>query len=500
MKTKKYYIIFLIFVFTQNIISQTKSIDSLLLLLSKPYADSTQIFLKLGKEYYYIHDYNKSIICLSKSLKKYEKININDSITIDNKIFLNNGLGILYSNYMEDYKKALKYYLKALNIVNNNNNVAINRISSLYNNIGVTYADLNNTDKALEFLLKSVSISKDKDIINRSLSNIGELYLIKKDYKNAFKYLDKVINIKEIDETILANTYNSFAKYYINFDSTKIAKNYLNKSIAISKKKSLNKSLRESYFLYSKIYSKQNHIELLKKYNDLYLSLSDSILNKKSLQILSETKIKFDVKSKENKLLKAEKKLELEKIASQKFRIQVLIAGIILIFIFLIIFFIQYRKQIIANKILVKRNIEVVEREKELKLAQIKNNDENNKYINSGLEDEQKQNIINKVYNLMESDKLYLNPDFTLSELAKKINTSRTYVSQVINEHYNCNFKTFINDYRIKEARRLLSDSKNNNITIEAIANKVGFKSKTSFNNAFKKYIGITPSYFLKQQ
>jgi len=496
MTNKSYYILFLFFLFTKILIGQTKNIDSLLLLLSKPKADSTSIYLKLGKSYYQKHDYNKSIICFSKSLEGYEKDKDKNEQKTDNVIFLNNALGILYFSYVENYNKSLEYYTKALDLVlNQKKNTS--RISSLYNNIGITYASLNNTEKALEFLLKSEKLSRNKD--NALIySNIGELYLRKDDYKNAIKYLNKAAKIKELNKEALANTYNSLAKYYINFDSIKIAKNYINKSIEISKKNSISKSLRESYFLYSKIYSKINNVELLKKYNNLYLSLSDSILNKKSLQILSETKIKFDVKTKENALLKAEKKLELEKIASQKFKIQVLIAGIILIFIFLIIFFIQYRKQIIANKILVKRNIEVVE--KELKLAQLKNNDENNKYLSSGLEDKQKQNIINKIYNLMESDKLYLNPDFTLSELAKKINTSRTYVSQVINEHYECNFKTFINDYRIKEARRLLSDSRNNNITIEAIANKVGFKSKTSFNNAFKKYIGITPSYFLKQQ
>ncbi len=498
MTKKKIYILFLIFIFIQNITSQTKEIDSLLLLLSKPNIDSTLIYVDLGKQYYKTHDYNKSIVCFSKSLDWYKKCDKIDDKTTDAKIFLNNALGILYFSYVEDYNKSLKYYTNALELVQQQKKDSL-RISSLYNNIGITYASLNNTNKALEFLLKSEKLGRNKD--NALIySNIGELYLKKQDYNNAIKYLNKAAKIKELDKKALANTYNSLAKYYINFDSIEIAKNYINKSISISERNTLITSLKESYFLYSKIYSKQNNIELLKKYNNLYLSLSDSILNKKSLQILSETKIKFDAKTKENALLKTEKKLELEKIASQKFRIQVLIVGIVLIFIFLIIFFVQYRKQIIANKILVKRNIEVVKIEKEKELAQLKSDDENNKYISSNLEDNQKQDIVNKIHNLMGNEKLYLNPEFTLSELAKKINISRTYVSQVINEHYECNFKTFINDYRIKEARRLLSNPKNNNITIEAIANKVGFKSKTSFNNAFKKFIGITPSYFLKQQ
>ncbi|MGY8932572.1 MAG: helix-turn-helix domain-containing protein [Flavobacteriales bacterium] len=56
----------------------------------------------------------------------------------------------------------------------------------------------------------------------------------------------------------------------------------------------------------------------------------------------------------------------------------------------------------------------------------------------------------------------------------------------------------FINKYRIKDARQMLSNPGNNNLTIEFIAFSVGFESKSSFNNAFKNYTGITPSFYIK--
>ncbi len=81
--------------------------------------------------------------------------------------------------------------------------------------------------------------------------------------------------------------------------------------------------------------------------------------------------------------------------------------------------------------------------------------------------------------------------------LSNLINTNKSYISQIINEKFEKNFSSFINEYRIKEARKLLSPQKNWGITIESIAKSVGFKSISAFNTTLKKYTGITPSYFM---
>ncbi|MBU0488050.1 MAG: helix-turn-helix domain-containing protein, partial [Bacteroidetes bacterium] len=59
------------------------------------------------------------------------------------------------------------------------------------------------------------------------------------------------------------------------------------------------------------------------------------------------------------------------------------------------------------------------------------------------------------------------------------------------------NFKNLINEYRIKESRKLLITKPN--LTIEAIAHDVGFRSKSAFNAAFKLYTGVTPSFFIRE-
>jgi len=72
------------------------------------------------------------------------------------------------------------------------------------------------------------------------------------------------------------------------------------------------------------------------------------------------------------------------------------------------------------------------------------------------------------------------------------------HLSQTINEQLNQTFSEFINIYRVEEAKRLLLDTRKKHISILAIAEEVGFNSKSSFNAVFKKYANITPSEFRK--
>ena len=65
-------------------------------------------------------------------------------------------------------------------------------------------------------------------------------------------------------------------------------------------------------------------------------------------------------------------------------------------------------------------------------------------------------------------------------------------------EHYGHNFHHVINELRVKEARAILSGSENDHFTIAAVAEMAGFNSTVSFNRAFKKHTGLTPSFYRK--
>ncbi|MCD4693709.1 MAG: helix-turn-helix domain-containing protein [Calditrichales bacterium] len=101
-----------------------------------------------------------------------------------------------------------------------------------------------------------------------------------------------------------------------------------------------------------------------------------------------------------------------------------------------------------------------------------------------------------KLISFMKSEKKYLIPDLTLNELAEKVSIPPFHLSQILNTCLNQNFFDFINSYRIEESKKLLSEHSSNKKTILEIIYETGFNSKSVFNNAFKKYTGMTPSQF----
>lgn len=94
----------------------------------------------------------------------------------------------------------------------------------------------------------------------------------------------------------------------------------------------------------------------------------------------------------------------------------------------------------------------------------------------------------------MTEQKPYLNPSFSLPELADQLHESVHGVSQAINDGLGKNFFELIAGYRVEEAKKLLKEQMN--IKVEEIAEQVGYSSKSSFNTAFKKNTGMTPSEF----
>jgi len=119
-------------------------------------------------------------------------------------------------------------------------------------------------------------------------------------------------------------------------------------------------------------------------------------------------------------------------------------------------------------------------------------------YSKSGLTIEKIKNLANRLTEHMEIEKPFLNENLNLSLLAEKSEISQSHISQVINQHFQMHFYDFINRYRVEEAKKKLSSPDFDHLSVLGIAFDCGFKSKSSFNRYFKKYTGISPSEFKK--
>lgn len=124
----------------------------------------------------------------------------------------------------------------------------------------------------------------------------------------------------------------------------------------------------------------------------------------------------------------------------------------------------------------------------------------NRKYEKILLSDVRKEEYKNRLLQYMEKEKPYLESSLGLQELAQRLSIPSHHLSQVLNTTLMQNFFNFINSYRIKESKRIISEDNCNKKTILKILYESGFNSKSVFNTAFKKHTGMTPSQFRKVQ
>lgn len=93
----------------------------------------------------------------------------------------------------------------------------------------------------------------------------------------------------------------------------------------------------------------------------------------------------------------------------------------------------------------------------------------------------------------------YSQQEISLKKVAEQLGTNGNTVSKLINSETGTNFNDYINQKRIALAKERLLDNEFKQLTVEAIGESVGFKSKSAFYNAFKKHTGQSPSAFMKQ-
>ncbi|HSR68323.1 MAG TPA: helix-turn-helix domain-containing protein [Acidobacteriota bacterium] len=118
------------------------------------------------------------------------------------------------------------------------------------------------------------------------------------------------------------------------------------------------------------------------------------------------------------------------------------------------------------------------------------------KYRGSTLTADQAEDFQRRLLEVMQAGKPYRDAQLRLKDLAGKLEVHPHHLSQVINQHFQRNFNDFVNAYRVEEAKRLMADPRHRHDTLLDLAFEAGFNNKTSFNQAFKKHAGTTPSRF----
>lgn len=137
-------------------------------------------------------------------------------------------------------------------------------------------------------------------------------------------------------------------------------------------------------------------------------------------------------------------------------------------------------------------------REIDLQILEEINTKRENRIEKSALQNEEATDIYKQISELVLTKRLVLDKNFSLQKLVEISNYKSTIISDVLNNHNNQNFYGFINEFRVNEVCKMLKNNENSHLTLDAIGELCGFKSKSTFYQSFKEVTGKTPLQYKK--
>ena len=429
---------------------------------------------------------------------------------------------IKFMSHSNDVKKA---FILLENLENDPFLKRHKKLLGYYNNtLGNMYFSMNYPDKGQIYFRKAVDIFseiKDSVGLKANLINMGNSHAAQSKPDSVFYFYSRAwhldsMGIKEFHVGLMSN----LAHFYL-------ANNQVEKATEM---------YEDLYFEALKKKDNYSHVVLALNLGDCYYKLKQY---DRAIQVLSDGKQKsvdnnmehtpsfgfylaacysaqgkfeeayfltcesdsIQAKSKENKLAEFVKGIELkhqielhlkeeliylEAIKRKKSEQQMLVVFLIstaVLLLFILYLYFQKRKK---NKLLAKQNFKLVEQYVNQKSKKV-----HSKKISTEL--------IKRIEVLFYTEKIFRDSELTLDKLAKLLDTNRTYVSETINAHFGNSFRVVLNKLRIDDARYMLVSDEFEHYSIEGIAISSGYRNLSSFNVAFKKETGITPSYFKSQ-
>jgi AraC-like DNA-binding protein len=502
-------------------------------------------YLRIGIGYKNILDINNSSQYLLKAINIAKKINclfvlvkayseLGNLIITEN---LNMNLALYYLNISIKYSNDRNYD------INNSEKLASKIIALVLR--GSLYSILEKTKEGFNdlFLAKTLvnKLPNNVDLLKIVNNQLSFLYLHINDRKNSEKYINEALKISLAvnDKPSIRYSYRYMAEIGFHFKDYYKAIFYSLKADNYSDKN--NEEFVSKIYVDSIVSLSYQYIgeyENALKYYKSYTELKNKYYEKNRFDELNKLEVLFKVEENEKKL--ALNNLEQTK---DKATIQILLLIIFLSILILVIFF-GYKYLESKRKKIIFKNIENSDKEinsikdwqewRNNSKALINNvltvpaDEVGNNYIktpaemidtiataeseiNAGAIGENNldaktshvnyTNLYFELRELLETKKLYLNPNLILEDLIKELSTNKNYLYYAIKSNYVDNFKSLLNDYRINHVKSLIVESVKNNqkIRMEDVQESSGFQSAASFFRVFKSKTGLTPLEYAEQ-
>lgn len=448
-------------------------------LLGQAYADAGNLSMSLD---YYLLALDATRTELDKREKK-------------NEILILNAIGVIFEQ-LGDYNQAEVYYEEALNLAHTSDLDELQMV--VLSNLGVLYKNQQFYEEALVSYKSALVLAierQDDYIVAQNKFNMGNIFTERLQYDSAMVYYkaveEQVKNWDSRQEYSLALIMQ--ASINIERGEYNEAENQLTIALGIQEQINNPYIKLETYHLLSVLYEKKENFKEALNFHNLEESLKDSLNSEQqALEIQKKITVYEQTQMELQKTLAKEKE---RVIYTRNLGISVVLIVVVL---FLVIVFALERKQKKVENELVSTT---------LKLTQLSGDELKRSvseiYFSKPSQAIVKQNkqlweLFNDIMDKMITEKWYRNPEFSLSELTKKIRSNTKYVSSAIKLFSGLNFNYFVNTFRVQEAtERLLRD--NFTMTMEELMHQCGFQNRGTFYRAFNAKVGMTPKEFRKR-
>jgi tetratricopeptide (TPR) repeat protein len=406
---------------------------------------------------------------------------------------------------ISNMEKCIEYNAKALDIFTRSKN--LRGQAYILNDLGMTYFELNKYRKALECYEQSLAKRDRKNDLQGiafTLTNIGDAFLQLGQPDSALHYYETSLkySAENGDKLSKSCTYLSLGKFYLARKNFSKALYFLDLGLQLSLDLNYRANLEETYLLLSETYNEIGHPDESLAFLKMRNAVRDSSLHLKAQAVVTEMMIKYETGERKEEISKLNNEVN-EKNRRIRNVFLVLSGLFILISVSFAIIYYYYRKNV-QPKV---RSLDNIRN----KLSEITEKDDRRmKSLKKMLPSEfetagQKEtpateiplSLISDLENLMARDKVYLNENLAMADVALMLKTNTSYLSRLINDHYGQNFNLYINKYRIEEAKDLMKKNQHEKLSYEGIARSVGFRSRSSFNQAFKTFTNMTPSEYV---
>ncbi len=448
-------------------------------------------YFLLGEIHQYEKDYVKGIsvnIDAEKLLRKSKTLRRWDSLSLS-LVYTN--IANLYKE-INEYNKAHDYFDQAreYNVVQGMDSYILYYRSELYEEEDKIHKAIDYTHEALK------RVTDDK----RELF-LPTYYLALSRYYHKLKIGDSAIyyglkGLKDNSYCQLDLLHNALGNAYMLLQDFPKAQQFYKNALSESTSNAVDTIVHKNL---SDVYQRMGDYKNALTHNNHYLKLKDSLDGLKVKQEIAMITEKYESGKKQLEIekLNVEKAESESVIKEQKAKltlISITLLGLLLLLSIIYYFYVKQRKQ---KHLLYLKNSELA---RELRERQSITLRRQSKEDTGRMQDAQRLKIQEAIESQMKEG-FYLDTDMTLAKMAKLIETNTTYLSKVINEDYEKSFATFLNELRLSYTLENLESEPNfRKLTIDHIAEKSGFASSSTFYNAFKKYTGLTPSYYIKKR